>query len=129
MLLVFTGRSIGQRDENIDNNVAQRGARWWDFEPETLQRFFPFTTHTASRANYSCDNAHLARWARMREPRTRWTLFLLLGLILFEAINVFSAWIWRGKNIFGLWIFNILYCIPLPLIHNKLTLVNTNNLR
>jgi len=65
-------RPADRRDENIGNNVAQRGAstrRWWDFEPETLQRFFPFTTHTESRSNYSCDNAHSAqeweRWARV----------------------------------------------------------------
>jgi len=55
------GRPTGpacRRIENIGNN-AQRGAstrRWCDFEPETLQRFFPFTTHTESRSVYLCDN-------------------------------------------------------------------------
>jgi len=31
------------------------------FEPETVQRFFPLTTHTESRSIYPCDSAHLAR--------------------------------------------------------------------
>jgi len=66
--LVFTVGQPARLAELKTSVTTQRGAstqRWWDFKPETLQRFFPFTTHTESRSNYPCDNAHSARWARM----------------------------------------------------------------
>jgi len=98
---------------------------------------FPLPFTHQRRSVYSCDGTHSARWARVRElERKNWTLsifnsiFIARQLDWLETANVFSAWIWRERNIFDPFcrIFNMLCYILLLLTHNKSILVNANNL-
>jgi len=121
---------ICRRVENIGNNVTQRGAsmrRWCDFEPETLQRFFLFTTHTESRSVYPCDNAHSARWARVRESRSR----RMNSIFIARQLPMFSQRGSEGEEMPSISKILICYTVnifPL-LIYNKSILAIANSLR
>jgi len=69
------------------------------------------------------------------QERKRWPLSIFNFIVVarrldsLEAANVFSAWIWRERNIFDPFrrIFNMLCNVFLPLTHNKSILANANN--
>jgi len=96
---------------------------------------FPLHLRTQRHALSIRVTARTRRTEREWESQERktWTLsiFIARRLDSLEAANVFSAWIWRERNIFDPFrrIFNMLCYILLPLTHNKLILANANNLR
>jgi len=101
------------------------------------QRFSP-SIHAHKDALFIRVTARIRRAEREWESqeRKRWTLsyfnsiFIARRLDSLEAANVFSAWIWRERNIFDPFrrIFNMLYYIFFPLTRNKSILANANNL-